>query len=170
MKKPLLLILLFFISFSISAQQRKNDFSKEINEQLWEKFVLSYNTRDTEKYLSVHSKDIVRITQIGIRQGDVFRDGIRKAFARKNQPQRRIEFKHEHRIHEEDIAYEVGYFKVTYTRDGEEEDFYGRFSVLLKKEDGQWKIAQDWDVDKINGEPISERDYDRLKSPIISQE
>lgn len=168
MKKPLFFALLF-ISISIQSQQKKHDFTKEINEQLWENFVESYNTRDADKYLSVHSKDIVRITQIGIRQGDVFRNGIRKAFARKNQPKRTIEFKHEHRIHEKEIAYEVGYFKVTYTRNGEEQDFYGRFSVLLKKEDGRWKIAQDWDVDQINGEPITERDYTRLKSPVISQ-
>lgn len=169
MKKSLSLLLLF-ITISIYSQQRKYDFSKEINQQLWEQFVDAYNTRDADKYLSLHSKDIVRITQIGIRQGDVFREGIRKAFARKNQPKRTIEFKHEHRIHEKEIAYEVGYFKVTYTRDGEEQDFFGRFSVLLKKEDGRWKIAQDWDVDKINGEAITERDYDRLKSTIISQE
>ena len=167
MKKLILLFTLALFTAVGTAQKKKQDFSKEIDQQLWKSFVQAYNSRDTDLYLSIHTDDIVRITQSGIRQGSVFQEGIKKSFARKNQPKRAIEFKHEHRIHEENIAYEVGYFKVTYYRDGKEEEHFGRFSVVLKKVDGQWKIAQDWDVDKINGVPIIKKDYNKLESAII---
>ena len=164
-----LLFIIFTTTISISQQKKKYDHSKEINEELWEEFVEAYNDRDAEDYLALHTQDIVRITQGGIRQGLEFRSGIRKNFDRENLPKREIEFKFEHRIHDREIAYEVGYFKVTYFRDGAEEDYYGRFSVVLKKEDGKWKIAQDWDVDQINGNPITEADYKKLQSIVIRE-
>jgi ketosteroid isomerase-like protein len=168
MKKIICLLLLVFVTAMATSQQKKKyDHAKEINEELWSAFVEAYNERNAEKYLAVHTQDIVRITQGGIRQGLEFRSGIRKSFDRKDLPKREIEFKFEHRIHDREMAYEVGYFKVTYFRDGAEEDYYGRFSVLLKKEDGKWKIAQDWDVDKINGDPITASDYKKLNSIVI---
>ena len=163
------LLFIFTTTLATSQQQKKYDFSKEINEELWEPFVEAYNERNAEKYLSVHTKDIVRITQSGIRQGLEYRSGIRKAFAREDLPKREIQFKFEHRIHDKEIAYEVGYFRVTYFRDGKEEDYFGRFSVVLKKEDGKWKIAQDWDVDEINGAKITKKDYQELHSIIIRE-
>lgn len=167
-KTTCLLLFLLTVHLTFSQQQKKYDHSKEINEELWEAFVDAYNDRDTEDYLALHTQDIVRITQGGIRQGLEFRSGIRKNFDRKDLPKREIEFKFEHRIHGRDIAYEVGYFKVTYFRDGSEEDYYGRFSVVLKKEEEKWKIAQDWDVDQINGRPITAADYKKLQSIVIS--
>lgn len=166
-KATCFLLLTFTITLTIAQQKKKYDFSKEINKQLWEAFVEAYNDRDAEDYLALHTQDIVRITQGGIRQGLEYRSGIRKNFDRKDLPKREIEFKFEHRIHDREIAYEVGYFKVTYFRDGKEEDYYGRFSVVLKKEDETWKIAQDWDVDQINGIPITGEDYQKLQSIVI---
>ena len=167
MKKGILCFSFFWIAFASTAQVKKHDFSQEIDQQLWKSFVASYNARNTDLYLSIHTKDIVRITQSGIRQGEVFRETIRQSFAMKNQPKRSIEFKFEHRIHDKEIAYEVGYFKVTYFKDGKEEDHFGRFSVVLKKEDERWKIAQDWDVDQINGVKITKEDYEKLESVVI---
>ena len=169
MKTFKFLIVLLLISTSAFAQEQKYDHSKEIDQELWRVFVESYNSRNAERYLSIHSKDIVRITTGGIRQGDVFREGIRRSYARKNQTKRTISFKFEHRIHGKEIAYEVGYFKVTYYKNGKEEDHFGRFSVVLKKEEGRWKIAQDWDIDRINGDKITKEDYNKLKSRIISK-
>ena len=152
-----------------SQQKEKHDFSKEIDTQLWEQFVKAYNSRNAALYNEIHTDDIVRITKGGIRQGEAFKKGIVKSYGRANQPKRKIEFKHEHRIHEKDIAYEVGYFKVTYFKEGKEESYFGRFSVLLKKERGKWKIAQDWDVDQINGVAITAKDYEKLDSKIIKE-
>ena len=36
---------------------------------------------------------------------------------------------------------------------------YGRFHCVIKKIDGVWKIAQDWDDDEINGRKVSAEDW-----------
>ncbi|MEQ6124973.1 nuclear transport factor 2 family protein [Pseudotenacibaculum sp. MALMAid0570] len=170
MKKILTVLLLVLTITAQSQDKKKHDFSKEIDVQLWEKFVEAYNARDAKKYNAIHTDDIVRITKNGIRQGKVFKEGIINSYGRKNQPKREIEFKHEHRIHEKEIAYEVGYFKLTYfNKELGNKTYYGRFSVVLKKEKGRWKIAQDWDVDQINGVPITAKDYEKLESKIIAK-
>ena len=164
MKKTLTYLLLFLIIAPTFSQQKSTyDFSKEIDQQLWKEFIKSYNARDAKKYNDLHTDDIVRITKNGIRQGKVFKEGITKSYGRKDQPKREIEFRFEHRIHTENIAYEVGYFKVIYFKKKGKETHYGRFSVILKKVKGKWKIAQDWDIDQINGVPITAEDYNKLK-------
>jgi ketosteroid isomerase-like protein len=164
MKKIRIFLAIALITTSVFSQQKnKYDFSKEIDEQLWAAFVESYSTRNAKKYNDLHTDDIIRITKNGIRQGKVFKEGVTKSYGRKDQPKRKIEFKFEHRIHAKNIAYEVGYFKVTYFKKEGKETHYGRFSVILKKVKGKWKIAQDWDVDQINGVPITAKDYDKLK-------
>ena len=158
------LALLFFLvaGFVFSQESQKQDFSKEIDEQLWQAFSKAYNARDAEAYIALHTDDILRITKNGIRKGEVFREGIIKSYSREDAPKREIDFKFEHRVHSTDVAYEVGYFQVTsYEKEGEKK-YYGRFSVLLRKVDGKWKIAQDWDVDNINGTPITEADFNKL--------
>ncbi len=161
MKK--ILLLLFLSTLTVFAQEdQKQDFSKEIDEQLWKAFSKAYNARDAEAYIALHTDDILRITKEGIRKGQAFREGIKKSYSRPNAPKREIAFKFEHRIHTDDTAYEVGYFRVKSFDANGTKEYFGRFSVLLKKVDGQWKIAQDWDVDNINGIPITEDDYNKL--------
>lgn len=169
MKKIIFFLSLALFSFNLSAQQAKYDFSKEIDEQLWKSFVDSYNSRNGEKHVQIHTKDVLRITKNGIRIGKQYRDRIIENYGRKGQPKREIEFKFEHRVHAPDIAYEVGYFKIiSFHKEGERE-YYGRFSVVLKKVEGRWKIAQDWDIDEINGVKITKQDYDKLESIVISK-
>jgi len=170
--KPIytLLCLLFICCMTFAQQKKSYNHSEEIDNQLWKTFVKAYNEKDAEAYLSLHTKDILRITTSGVREGEVFWKSVRESFARKNQPERVIEFKFEHRIHHKEVAYEVGYFKVTYFRNGKEEDYFGRFSVVLRKKNDKWLIAHDWDVDRINGIPITLKDYVKLDSKIISEE
>ena len=168
MKKIIFLIALTLLCFNINAQQTKYDFSKEIDEQLWKSFVKSYNARDGQNHVKIHTKDVLRITTNGIKQGKAYRDQILGTY-KKGQTKREIEFKFEHRIHAPDIAYEVGYFKVIVFRKDKTDEYYGRFSVVLKKEDGRWKIAQDWDIDEINGVKITKADYEKLESIVISK-
>lgn len=170
MKKYIITLSFFLISGTIFSQQKeKYDFSKEIDKQLWTSFVKSFNSRDGKKHLEIHTDDVLRITKNGIRIGKAYRDRIIESYGRKDQPKREIEFKFEHRIHTPDVAYEVGYFKIISFQEVEKE-YYGRFSVVLKKVDGRWKIAQDWDVDAINGVAITKKDYDKLESKVISKE
>ena len=70
----------------------------------------------------------------------------------------------ERRTYKEDVGYEVGFYRVIYEEEGKEDrTSYGRFHVVLKKIDGHWKIAQDWDSNSFNGRPIGEEDFDEGK-------
>ena len=107
MKRTGLLLICMLISTLTFSQQQKYDFSKEIDEQLWESFVKSYNARDGKSHIKIHTEDVLRITRNGIRKGKAYQDQILESYGRKGQAKREIEFKHEHRIHAPNIAYEL---------------------------------------------------------------
>ena len=58
-----------------------------------------------------------------------------------------IEFAFDKRSAKDDVAYEVGFYRVS----GEDmtDDFYARFHVELRKENGVWKISRDFDTSQI---------------------
>jgi ketosteroid isomerase-like protein len=60
-------------------------------------------------------------------------------------------------------AIDIGIFKVTVNRkDGSTQSFYGRFHVVLRKENGVWKILVD--MDSSEGRSIDEADYIAAKA------
>ena len=60
------------------------------------------------------------------------------------------------------VVYEVGYYKITMQRPGEEtKEYYARFHIVTKMIEGQWKIVQDWDTNEINGVKISKTDFEK---------
>ena len=154
----------FFLFFSVSSfAQNKVDHSAIIDQQVWEPFKKSYSKGDAALFNSLHTYDVIRITQNGIRQGKDYKEVIVKAYSNPNRSPRTIDFVFEHRIHEDNIAYEVGYYKVIYEdKEGVQQKSFGRFSVVLRKVNGCWKIAQDWDTSNINGVPVTEKDFQRL--------
>lgn len=167
--KQFFLALSILVVSNLSAQNQQYDFSKEIDEQLWKSFVKSYNSRDGKNHVKIHTKDVLRITKNGIVKGQDYRNQILERYVQNGQPKREIAFKFEHRIHSPDTAYEIGYFKVSVFRKDKTDEYYGRFSVVLEKENGIWKIAQDWDIDEINGVKITKADYEKLDSYVISK-
>ena len=147
------------LSFHAMAQA---EIAEKINQELWKPFKKSWEARDAEAFIQLHTEDVLRITKTGIRKGEAYRKSIRESYARTRDQQRTIDFWLEHRVYTGDNGYEVGYFRITgQAANGEPNYYYGRFSILLRKEDGQWKIAQDWDVDQINGVPITKADFDK---------
>ena len=65
-------------------------------------------------------------------------------------------------MQKEDVAYETGFYRVLYREPGKEpRASYGRFHVVLRKIDGNWKIAQDWDSNSFNGRPINAGDFEK---------
>ena len=163
MKNAVIIGLVFFSVGILNGHEKvKHDFSTAIDQQIWEPFKQAYKTRDATLYLSIHADDILRVTKDGIRSGAAFRENIIKWYKKDNN-QRSIDFKFEHRIHDKDIAYEVGYYKSTFTpENGESKVSIGRFHVVIIKINGSWKITQDWDTDVINGYVFSEKDFDKL--------
>lgn len=168
MKKLLLLFILLKATLIFAQSETKPDYSKEIDEQVWEPFKKAYANYDAEEYIALHADDVLRVTKwSGIRTGEAFRTGIQKNFNKKDKVAHQLEFQFEHRIHSADVAYEVGYYRMTRTpKEGKPERHYGRFHVVLKKIDGKWKIAQDWDTGNINGHEVTGADYQRLEHPV----
>lgn len=141
-----------------------NKTSKQIDEQVWKVFQEAWSSYDAEKYIGIHTSDVLRVTPWGIKYGQTWREKTIESFSQEDAPKRNISFQFEHRISQDDLAYEVGYYKSTSIIDfgGVERTSYGRFHVVLKKENGQWKIAQDWDTSDVNGKKVTADDFEKL--------
>ncbi|MEM7104760.1 MAG: nuclear transport factor 2 family protein [Bacteroidota bacterium] len=167
MRKIALFTLVFCISISSSCigQDKADSLAiSEIDTQVWDTFKAAYATSDGKLYNSIHTDDILRVTESGIRIGDEYKSSILKWFGNDDRSKRTIDFSFDQRFNKGDTAYEVGYYKVTMYKDGEVDKFFlGRFHVVLKKIEGKWKIAQDWDASKINGVSVTEEDFEKAK-------
>lgn len=164
MKKIFLLIFFTCLGLNLKAQESTNpETAQQIDAQVWEPFKKAYATKDGELYNSIHSDDVMRVTKQGILLGEAYKERNRKMFAVKGRPRRTIDFVFEHRIHSEEVAYEVGYYKLDYYKEDKvDKTYYGRFHVVLKKIDGVWKISQDWDTSNINGLEVTAKDFEKL--------
>lgn len=150
-------VLLFFYSESFSQTQQA-----EINAQVWEPFIQHFNNNNTEGFMAVHSRDVVRSPRDGkaVWNWDEYakeqqagdkqdRDAKRK---------RTLELRFTERIYGNNQAVEVGIYKTSYLiPDGTSQSFYGRFHVVLRKESGVWKILVDTDSSENNS--ITETDF-----------
>lgn len=156
MLKLFFLAVLFLFSFTVSAQS--GSVTDDINEQVWKPFIKAYNDYDDDAFAAVHSKEMVRVIQDDKKIMDYDEylgdrnkkedDGIVK-------PKRTIELRFTQRINNGDNAFEIGYFKGVYTYpNGSTKKFYGKFHVLLKKENGTWKIWMDADTGKGANETV----------------
>ncbi len=137
-----LLILLFWVPATALAQ---DDVQKEINEQVWIPFIKAYRESDGELLASLHTDDAVRVRQDGgsVDSGLSFLQSRIDSMARaKERGGAEMQLRLKKRFHNEDSAYEIGYYAVRTTSNFFS---YGEFTVLLKKIDGRWRIAMDAD-------------------------
>ncbi len=155
-----MVILMLMGTTVMMGQSDDTSFVAEINEQVWAPFKHAYETRNAELFNSLHTDDALRITEGGITPGPEYKARITEGFQRKFDGTITIDFAHEHRLYYGDLGYEVGYYRISYNRPGQEEtNSYGRFHVLLRKIDGTWKIAQDWDTEMVGSHKISEIEF-----------
>jgi ketosteroid isomerase-like protein len=163
MKRIVFFVLPVFFAFpQLVAQQ--DIATKEINEQVWKPFIRSFNNGDDEAFKAVHSKDIIRV----IRDGkDIY--GYDRYFQKTPDSikanwgdwKKNIELRFIQRIAGNDKAFEVGYYKSTSTnrQTGEVRKGIGQFHVLMRKENGVWKILMDADT----GEGANEEVFIKAK-------
>jgi len=158
-------ILPFLIVFSLPvwslAQEDVKKIQQEIDRQLWKPFAETYGNQDAEGFNALHTDDVIRSGPSTLLIGEEYKERNREGFKKGKEMgiKRTISFTLESRQTRPELSYEVGYYKVTVVREGKEDHFYGRFHCVLKKIDGQWKVAQDWDTDKVLGNKIDEEDY-----------
>ncbi len=163
MKPFHLLFALLFLAIAgyATGQSADSTVLKELDAQIWYPFIKYYSNLDAENFNKLHTADVLRGGPRGISLGEAyFKSNLENSErSKKAGIQRSIAFRFEHRVTSGTIAYEVGYYRVVLTADGTEYVYFGRFDVVSKKVDGVWKIAQDWDVDNINGKKLEEADF-----------
>lgn len=150
----------------LCAAAHGQDLQKEINDQVWKPFIEGFTNGNTDQFLDVHSKDLVRSSRDAktIESWDEYYTGTqrgnerRKISGRKSQ----IELRFTERIATPASAIDVGIYKTTsISPDGKQQSFYGRFHVVLRKESGTWKILVD--MDSSEGGTISEKEFAAAK-------
>lgn len=162
MKRINLLFGVLLLGVSLLAQEEVTT-QQVIDEQVWKPFIQAYSAQDSDLFNAIHTDDVLRVNPWGIRKGEEYKTSTAKAYAKgkASKKKRSIAFWFEHRQAKEDIAYEVGYYKVTVTSADSTKHHYARFHVVLRKEGERWKIAQDWDTNKINGVPVTAADFEK---------
>ena len=149
MKRFICLLLLAFMAGTVAVAQ-DNPLIKEIDEQVWKPFMRSFSNDDNKGFRAVHSKEMVRVIQdskdiFGYDQ--YFKELPDSIKARSSDWKKTIELRFVQRIAKNDKAFDVGYYKTSYinTKTGETRKGIGKFHVLLRKENGVWKILMDAD-------------------------
>jgi len=158
----ILIILITTASAAFSQPTNSVEIEAKVNNELWKPFKEAFENRDAQTFNALHTDDVLRVSKWGIKAGDEYKNSVSESYAKKGRPDRTIDFWLEHRIYKGDIGYEVGYYRIAYqTPEGENKESYARFHVVLRRENGQWKIAQDWDTNEINGNPVTKEDFDK---------
>lgn len=151
MRTDYLLFLLFFLSAGPGSFSQADSMQRQINEQVWKPFIKSFSNGDDEAFRTIHSRDVTRVIQddsLIMNYDQYFRkipDSIKSKWS---EWKKDIELRFTQRIAVEDRAFEVGYYKTTSTnkKTGEKRTGIGKFHVLLRKENGIWKILMDADT------------------------
>lgn len=154
-------ILLFLTALALytNSFSQTDSLQQQINEQVWKPFIQSFNNRDDEGFKAVHSKDVIRVIQDDskiIGYNEYFKPVADSIKAKWTLWKHNIELRFIQRIAANGKAFEVGYYKTTNTNTstGETSVHYGKFHVLLRKENGTWKILMDADAHEETNEHI----------------
>jgi ketosteroid isomerase-like protein len=126
------------------------DIQKEISNQVWKPFIKTFTEYDTEGFMALHSKDLIRSSRDGnsVLEWTTYYNNTRDGELRAKMANRKraIDLRFLERISSTNQAVEVGIYKTTsFQSDGTARDFYGKFLVVLRKENGVWKILVDTD-------------------------
>lgn len=150
MKTFKLMCALLFVFQSVFTQN--TEVLTQINTQIWEPFTIAFETSNFELFGSLHSDDLIRIGADGkqILQKDLYIQGYKKNWSN-NKENRTISFRFLERIANDKLGSERGIYKLTINPQTEkEQSYYGKFHVILRKEDSVWKILIDYDSSEGN--------------------
>ncbi len=141
------LLYILLTAFSIRSQS----IQKEINDQVWTPFLKAYQQNDVNLFMSVHHRDVLRIPQDEnkIMRFRVYQDQMEqvKQYNLEKGNQIKLDLRFTQRLAEGDRAFETGYYAYQLTdTQGQVNNFYGKFHVVLVRENHQWKIWLDADT------------------------
>ena len=144
----ILLSISLSLLIALPLKAQKDSIQRVINKEVWIPFIKAFNEGDTEAFLAVHSKDVSRVLGNTIWNYNEYAQHTREGNAamKQNKQAQKLELRFTRRVANGDRAYDVGYYKGTATDvGGKSRSYYGKFTVLLRKEEGRWKILMDQD-------------------------
>jgi len=161
--KPFGFLLMVCCIYSNSVVGQPDSLQIQINYQVWMPFIRAFNNNDDSTFRSVHSRDVIRVIADDHRllNYDQYFKKIPDSIKTKwGSWKKNIELRFTQRIASACCAFEVGYYRTTSTNvaTGEKRVGYGKFHVLMRKENGEWKILMDEDAETVTRYEDSERD------------
>lgn len=162
--------ILVFLILTVSTTAFSQDYQKEINEQIWKPFTQAIMNQNVDQFITLHSKDLVRaeINSKKVYGYDEYKREMElnwpkwKENLQVKKSQYTFELRFTERIANENTAYEIGYFKnEVVSSAGEKRISYGKFHVVLRKENGAWKVLVDSDSNE--GGNITEEMFQSAK-------
>ncbi|RAV99351.1 YybH family protein [Pseudochryseolinea flava] len=153
--------LLFFMSTTLATLANAQS-QQEITDQVWKPFIASFNSFDTDGFMKLHSRDVIRSSRDAKRILDwkQYDEEQRQGDLRSKKENRRrtLELRFTERLSNHNQAIDIGIYRTTsFNSKGESRAFYGKFHVVLRKENGVWKILVDTDSSENN--TIGETDF-----------
>ncbi len=161
MKKVLLSVFGSLLLATGLLAQNETDIQKEIDIQVWKPFHDAFEARDAQALNAIYANEVLRVTPAGVDTKGNFKQLNIENYSKASDSKVALDFWFDSRQSSEDTSYEVGIFKIGITTGPSTTYIYGQFHIVIKKIDGSWKITQDWDSEKINGRPITEKDFAR---------
>ena len=160
MRQKFVLFVLFFMVFASQGISQTLTSLEQIN-KIWEKFYTAFDSLDYELMAEIHSKDLVRIAGGNrIMDYDTYINEYKASFAwaSNNNVANRIQLRFNERICNDSVASERGIYQLSIIdSQGENQNYYGQFHVLFRKEDGLWRILMDYDSNE--EDKIGEDDF-----------
>ncbi len=164
--KNIFTITLIFLCFAQVITAQHESLHNKINHDMYENFSEAFATLNYDLFASIHSKEMIRIS--GGNGGEIkdvktYLEGYKKRWSNSTQKSAPIDFRLLERVTSDSLVSDRGIYRVTYVNDaGETQYSYGKFHVLLKLEDTQWKIIMDYDSDE--NKSIDKQSFDNAFS------
>ncbi len=153
-----LIIILCFTQVIIAQHESMH---QKINQDMYENFSNAFATLDYDLFASIHAKEMIRISGGGgeIKNSKTYLDGYQKRWSDPTQKPAPIDFRLLERITSDSLVSDRGIYRVTYRNDaGETKYSYGKFHVLLKLKENNWKIIMDYDSNE--NKSIDKKSFD----------
>ena len=169
MKHISVFTLFFLTTASLLSQSSSLEIQREIDREVWVPFHRAFEAMDATTFNNLYADEVIRVTPAGIDTEETFKEKNKERFrqGKAKGTTRKLDFWFESRHTDQHTSYEVGLFKITSSDPGSESiTFYGQFHIVIEQIDGEWKITQDWDSDQLNGQKITEEDFNK-QEPII---
>lgn len=159
MKYNTTFLLCLFLFIGSSTFSQNEDLLKAINHDLWANFSKAFETLDYQLFSDLHCENLTRVSGDShkIKNKTEYIE-VYKTYWQDKSLKQIISFRFLERICGTEKASERGIYKLTRNPNtANEKSYYGKFHVILKKEESVWKILVDYDSSE--GNSINEESY-----------